>query len=53
MPAELKLLPGGLQDKGPQAPTAAASSAQVKATLVSTFEQLIHAIEKSSKNARK
>ena len=48
MPAELKLLPGGLQDKGPEAPTAAASSAQVKATLVSTFEQILQATEHSN-----
>ena len=47
MPAELKLLPGGLQDKGPQAPTVAASTAQVQAELVSAFAQLVQATQHS------
>jgi hypothetical protein len=47
MPAEFKLLPGGLQDKGSEAPTLAACSAQVKAELVSAFEQIVQATQHS------
>ena len=47
MPADLKLLPAGLQDNDPQAPTVAPSAAQVKAALVCTFEQIVQATEHS------
>ena len=41
MPACLKLLPGGLQDKGQDAPTTAPSSDELKHSLYSTFEQIV------------
>jgi hypothetical protein len=47
MPANLNLLPVGLQDKGPEALTWAPSSEQIKATLISTFEQILQATEQS------
>ena len=41
MPADLNLLPGGLQDKGQDAPTAPPSSDELKRSLCSTFAQIV------------
>jgi len=45
MPADLKLLPGGLQDKGQDAQTAPVASAELKRSLYSTFDELVEQTE--------
>jgi hypothetical protein len=46
MPADLKLLPSGLQDKGEAAPNQPPSSQELKRSLFSTFERIVEQTEK-------